>query len=120
MELPSALPAMPHGCMRMRSLTGLWLLVCGVALCAPSAVSATSASQQFQLVGSGTLNLDQPVQSSDSVRLKATLTPKDASLAAASLVQADGRFALTANLAASSLICYNDTIFRDSFDGTGF
>lgn len=33
--------------------------------------------------------------------------------------QTSARFALTATVSASSLVCYNDTIFRDGFDGTG-
>lgn len=122
MESLSGFPRVERCRFRVLSLAmqGLWLLVVGAVLCAPSAVSATNASQRFQLVGSGTLNLDQPVQSGGSVRLKATLTSKDASLAASSPVQVSGRFALSASLGTASLVCYNDTIFRDSFDGTGF
>lgn len=119
----SALPRSPRNRVRVRSLTvHVFSLLVSATLCASSVASATSAPdpQRFQLLGSGTLNLDQPVQRSKSVQLKATLTPTDATLAAAPPVQVGGRFALTASLTTASLVCYNDTIFRDSFDGTGF
>ena len=35
-------------------------------------------------------------------------------------LQTGDSFMLTANLAAATLVCYNDTIFRDGFDGDGF
>ena len=79
----------------------------------------STAAQRFQLSGYGTLSLDAPVQKTDYLQLKATLTSKDAALAASPPVQENARFALMATLAASSLVCYNDTIFRDDFDGDG-
>jgi hypothetical protein len=72
------------------------------------------------LAGSGTLSLDQSVQKSGNVQLKAYLTPSDAAISAPPLVQEGGGFALMAGLTAASLVCYNDTIFRDDFDGDGF
>ena len=89
----SALPRSLRNRVRVRSLTvHVFSMLVGATLCASSVASATSTPdpQRFQLVGTGTLNLDQPVQSSDSVRLKATLTSKDASLAASSPVQVSG------------------------------
>ena len=86
------------------------------------AAFATGASEQsrFQLVGSGTLTLDQPILKSGNVQLKASLTPSDGAISVSQTVQDGGRFSLTALLSTSSLVCYNDTIFRDDFDGDGF
>jgi len=126
MGSPFSLPraGVPRYCNNYRriSVSGFWLLVGGAATCILSAASATTAPDphHFQLVGSGSLNLDQPVQKGESVLLKAILTPTNAAFTASTLVQEGGRFAMTASLATESLVCYNDTIFRDSFDGTGF
>ena len=81
--------------------------------------TGSAAAQRFQLSGSGTLSLDAPVQKTDRLQLKATLTPQGAALAASPPVQENARFAVMATLAAASLVCYNDTIFRDDFDGDG-
>jgi hypothetical protein len=85
------------------------------------AAFATSASElpRFQLVGTGTLTLDLPMLKSGNVQVKATLTPIDAAVVSSPPVQEGGRFALMADLSTASLVCYNDTIFRDGFDGTG-
>ncbi|MDR3386215.1 MAG: hypothetical protein P4L92_04115 [Rudaea sp.] len=95
-------------------------ILAGIVSLTPYAASATTASQppRFQLVGSGTLTVDQPVLKNGNVKIKAHLTPSDA--ASAPSVQEGGGFALIANLSAASLVCYNDTIFRDDFDGDGF
>jgi len=69
--------------------------------------------------GSGSLSVDAPVQQSAGWRLQATLSP--ATIApGAPFVQSEARFALSATLSATSLVCYSDTIFRDDFDGDGF
>ena len=93
-----------------------------VAACTSFPASAATAPEppRFQLVGSGTLQFDQPVQQTGNVQLKAYLTPSDARNAASPSLQEGGGFALTANLSAASLVCYNDTIFRDDFDADGF
>jgi hypothetical protein len=119
----SPLARAPHCRSGSLSLSGcgFWLLVGGAAMCASSAVWATSASQRFQLIGdSGTLNLDRPAQENGSMRLRASLTSTVAAGEASLLVQVGGRFAMTASFAASPMVCYNDTIFRDDFDGDGF
>ena len=88
------------------------LIVLGFAM---PAATADAALPRFQFTGSGILMLDEPMQNSGNLQLKGHLTP---ALAAATTQQA-GQFALSALLSPSSLVCYNDTIFRDSFDGTG-
>jgi hypothetical protein len=100
------------------SAYGFWLLVGGIASLAASATSAAE-TPRFQLVGSGTLQLDQPGQKSGNVLLRAYSTPTGAAFAASQPMQEGGTFSLTALLSTSSLVCYNDTIFRDGFDGTG-
>jgi len=87
---------------------------------AASAIAAESASaRRFQLSGSATLTLDQPAQSDGIMRLKAYLTPKDAAIAVLPPVQEGGGFAMIARATSSVSVCYNDTIFRDDFDGDG-
>lgn len=107
---------------RYRRRTGAHALQClGLLLGSLAAVAAVASEPpRFQLVGAGTLTMDPPMQKSGNVQLKAYLTPSDAVISASPPVQEGGGFALLANLAAVSLACYNDTIFRDDFDGDGF
>lgn len=58
------------------------------------------------------------MQANDRFTLKAQLVAL-ASTVSELATQTNARFALNAALSTSSLVCYNDTIFRDSFDGTG-
>lgn len=92
-----------------------------IGLIASLAAMATSAPDRsrFQLAGEGTLTLDQPAQKNDRVQLKAFLAPNDAMKAILPTAQKGGGFALTASLAATAMACYDDTIFRDDFDGDG-
>ena len=94
-------------------------LVTGLSANVAFAAESTSA-QNLRVSGSAILRLDQPVQKSGSLSLKAYLTPKDAALAASPPVQDGGGFALIAKLASKPTVCYNDTIFRNDFDGDGF
>jgi hypothetical protein len=83
------------------------------------AAESTSA-QTLRVTGKATLRVDQPVQKSGSLSLKAYLTPKDAAIAAMPPVEEGSSYALIAKLIAKPSVCYNDTIFRDDFDGDGF
>ena len=94
--------------------------LCACFLANAAFATESTSIQRFQLSGSGTLTLDQPVQKSGNLQLKAYLTSKDAALAALPPVQEGGGFALIASASSASLVCYNDTIFRDDFDGDGF
>jgi hypothetical protein len=78
----------------------------------------STVPHRFVLTGSGTLALDAPVQQNGALRLKAMLSAATAQ--AWPVAQSDARFALTGTLAAVSLVCYSDTIFRDDFDADGF
>jgi hypothetical protein len=90
-----------------------------IAVLALSAVHASAQPARFSIAGEGQQAVDAPAQSNDRFALKAQLAgPVDASTALST--QAGDRFSLTALLSTSSLVCYNDTIFRDGFDGTGF
>ena len=80
----------------------------------------STSSQNLRVSGSGAVRLDQPVQKSGSLSLKAYLTPKDTALATSSPPQEGNGFALMANLASKASACYNDTVFRNDFDGDGF
>lgn len=86
-------------------------------------VSVTTAestsTHRYQLSGSASLTVDPPIQRSGDLRLRATLAP-DAVVSDAPPAQSGAGFELTGLLSASSLVCYNDTIFRDDFDGDGF
>ena len=97
------------------------LVASGIALfvCVVAPMSNAAQSSRFEITGSGTLVLDQPLQKGGNVQLKATLVPADVASPALPKVQAGGGFALNASLAAVSTACYNDTIFRDGFDGDG-
>lgn len=104
--------------LHLRGRLALALVACG-AICASVALAdEPTSAQRFQLSGSGTLTLDAPPQQGGSLLLKAALLPDH--VTAQRVQQSGGPFALTATLAPSSLVCYNDTIFRDDFDGDGF
>jgi len=98
--------------------------ISGVATISAIAANCTFATEssdahRFELNGSGTLVLDAPLQRNGALRLKAVLSSSSMSVDQPTL-QTGNRFALTATLAAASLVCYSDTIFRDDFDGDGF
>ena len=95
------------------------IFVIAVTLASTPAANGAPDAQRFQLAGSGTLTLDQPMQKSGDLQIKAYLSPSDFARPPSSSVQKGDRFVLSATLATSSLVCYNDTIFRDGFDGTG-
>ena len=95
------------------------VFVIAVTFASIVAANGTPEEQRFQLADSGTLRLDQSVEKSRDLQLKAYMSPSDFARPPSSSVQKGDRFVLSATLAASSLVCYNDTIFRDSFDGTG-
>jgi hypothetical protein len=102
---------------------GIVLMFAGLVgnLSANVAFAAESTSaQNLSVSGSGTLRLDQPAQKSAVFSLKAYLTPKDAPLAVSPPVQEGAGFALIAKLITKPSVCYNDTIFRNDFDGDGF
>lgn len=96
------------------------LLVAAALAFTPAFAANAPPSQRFLLSGTGSLHGDPPIQAHGNFRLDATLLPVDAAITAAPPVQEDARFALMASVSASSLVCYNDTIFRDDFDGDGF
>ena len=64
------------------------------------------------------LGVDTDISSKANLRRQFP-APGDSTLSASQPAQEGGRFSLTALLSTSSLVCYNDTIFRDGFDGTG-
>jgi hypothetical protein len=105
---------------RIPSLASMVLCATFSMIAANATFAAESTSvQRFELSGSGTLVLDQPVQKNANLRLKAYMTPKDA-VAAIAPVQEGSGFALIASVSNAQSVCYNDTIFRDDFDGDGF
>lgn len=109
----------------MRALTQLGacrlplLLCCAIAtgtiLPAGAAIASTP---RFALSGSATLVPDAPVQRATGWRLTAKLTPV-AGPAQAPSAQLGGGFTLVAYADSVATACYNDTIFRDDFDGDG-
>jgi hypothetical protein len=86
---------------------------------AAASESNESVAPRFRIEGSGTITMDQPVQQGANMQLRATVAPADAGEVAASNVAQGSRFTVNAILSTASLACYNDTIFRDGFDGTG-
>jgi len=75
--------------------------------------------QSLHLRGSAALRADQSTQQSARFKLSASLTRNDATIAASPPVQEGGGFAVMAKLLVKPTVCYNDTIFRDDFDGDG-
>lgn len=88
------------------------MLIRAAALLAGSSAFAA----QFSLSGTARLSQDASAQTNSRYSLRAQLTaPPKSSVAA----QSGARYTLFAALTTTSLACYNDTIFRDDFDGDG-
>ncbi|MBS0557338.1 MAG: hypothetical protein JSR27_07990 [Proteobacteria bacterium] len=88
-----------------------------LALIAAALLAGSSAfAGQFSLSGTARLSQDAPTQANSRYSLRAQLNTPAASSA---VVQTGARYTLFAALTAASLVCYNDTIFRDDFDGDG-
>lgn len=97
----------------------LLLLCCAIAPGTILSASAAAANtQRFELSGSATLVPDAPVQRATSWRLQAQLSPA-LGTAQAPPAQTGAGFSLVATASAVATACYNDTIFRDGFDGDG-
>ena len=98
--------------MRMRStaLATALFLACGFAS------MPTGAQSRFQLNGTAHLSQDAPAQTNARYALRAQLSAPTSNRA---VVQSGARYSLFAALSTASLACYNDTIFRDGFDGDG-
>ena len=84
------------------------------------AVTASGAetSQRYTLTGSATLSNDAQTLRGDKLSLRGYLQSTEAPSTAA-FVQDGGRFTVMAHAVAVAQACYNDTIFRDDFDGDG-
>ncbi len=93
-------------------------LVCA-ALLSGSASATDAAPHRFSMRGAATITRDSPTLHGDTLSLRADLAPSNAALSSSAVVQDGGQFTLMANAVAVSLVCYNDTIFRDDFDGDG-
>ncbi len=93
----------------------LGLLIAGAIGVASAPAAEDTTSHQFSGGGHGTLTRDRPIQSGDRFSLRAYL----GDAIGTAHVQSGGTFALTASVSSTSGVCYNDTIFRDDFDGDG-
>jgi hypothetical protein len=99
------------------------ILVAAVAISVgffANTVLATEAStHRFALIGSATITRDAPTLRNDTMSLRSYLAPSDTAVANSAIVQDGGRFTLMAKAVVATQVCYNDTIFRDDFDGDG-
>jgi len=88
------------------------------------ATAAGAGEPRFSMTGTAAMTQRAPAQSSGRFELRGDLQRADGgavaapSLAAPSLAWG-ARFVIDASTAPASLVCYNDTIFRDAFDGNG-
>ena len=77
----------------------------------------TAGAAQFSLIGHLHLSQRAAAQANSRFSLRAGLSASSRTTGAD--VQHGMRFTLFAALTSTSLVCYNDTIFRDDFDGDG-
>lgn len=109
--------------MRVRLVPALAAL--SFACCAPAVARAASpAAQPFAAAGARSdavpsLPRAPFAQRGGGFELTATLSRASAP-AAAAMPLGGGGYALAAVASASNLVCYDDTLFRDDFDGDGF
>ena len=95
--------------------------VCAIVLLAASAIAgAQAAAPRFSVSGTATFSADAPAQRGGRYQLRAHLSSQVPGPAVAAPALVGGPYTLSALASASSLVCYDDTIFRDDFDGDGF
>lgn len=80
--------------------------------------ASAEPAPRFTLQGTATLSRDTQVLTDGTLSLRSYLQSRNAPSTAA-IVQESGRFAIMAKAIAVAQVCYNDTIFRDDFDGDG-
>lgn len=88
------------------------LLACAIA------GMSNGAQSRFVVSASATLTPDSSIQRAAGFRLQAKLSPLQGT-AQAPPAQTGAGFFLVATASAVATACYNDTIFRDGFDGDG-
>jgi hypothetical protein len=91
------------------------MLLMSVAVVAAEPASA----KRFSLTGGGALSRDATTLSDGKLSMRGYLQSNDAPSTAAT-VQEGSHFVIMAHAVALAQVCYNDTIFRDDFDGDGF
>lgn len=92
----------------------------GLAFALLAAGARAQPAARFELHAQATLGADVPVQRGGRFRLQAQVSAQAAAPVLAPQALIGGSFVLNALASASSLVCYDDTIFRDDFDGDGF
>lgn len=97
----------------------LFVSVLSVFIADAGFAAGAASVQRYQLSGTGSITREAVQPSSERFKLSADLGVRapGPSMAPASLT--GGGFVLSAVASQNSLVCYNDTIFRDGFDGTG-
>src|ERR1700748_3448949 len=96
----------------IRSGPALAMLLASVAV----AAAEPSIAKRFTLTGSGSLTRDTTSFNNGNLSGRGYLQSNEAPSTAAT-VQDGGRFVVMAHAVALAQVCYNDTIFRDDFDG---
>ena len=90
----------------------------GLALLAGFLSTSLAANPpRFELSGSGSLDGTSETSHGHAMEIAAVLTLADP---AQRTTRAGARFDMSAALSSRSIVCYDDTIFRDDFDGDGF
>ncbi len=86
--------------------------------CLSSVAAQKDPTTRFSVEGSASVTRDARVLAGDRFTMRGELVSSDAP-SSAPIVQEGGRFVLMARSMAVAQVCYNDTIFRDDFDGDG-
>ena len=84
------------------------------------AVAPAHAADRFALTATARVEPGAQTQRGGRFALRGTLSSPAAAPAQAAAALAGGGYVMNAIASASSLVCYDDTIFRDDFDGDGF
>ena len=88
------------------------LLALLAALVAGVPANASDAPRHYYSIQGSLSPIAAPASGGDAMKLTSRLSPA----AESPVVQSGGRLMLTAKLAASPMVCYGDTIFRDGFE----
>ena len=96
-----------------------WCTVLALLATFPALALLPENVHKYTMSGTASLRSERVVQRNGALSLRAQLAPAGAALAAAPPLHEGGGYALMAKLVAQATVCYNDTIFRDDYDGDG-
>lgn len=103
-----------------RAAGAITALALAFAAVTDAGINPADAAAQFELRVDASRSREVQLQRGGRFELQAEMSVELQQPSVAPAPLAGGAYILDAVASTSSLVCYNDTIFRDDFDGDGF